>query len=230
MAADGLTPFTEGIWVTYEPVRFLGMHLSATMTVLRLSDNSLLLHSPVAMSSTRRAAVEALGPIAHLYAPNLFHHFWIGEWATAFSSARLHAPAGLAKKRPDLRIDRVHATSPEPAFAGVIDEVRIGGFRLEESVLVYRPSRTAVVADLVHNVGRPEHRWTSLYARTMGFYDRVAVSRFIRWTAFNDKAAARSSVNELLALPFDGLIVGHGEPLAGGGKEALSASYAWLLK
>jgi hypothetical protein len=197
VADDSLTPFAEGVWVDCAPVRILGTRLTATMTVLRLGDGSLLLHSPLAMTPARRAAVEALGPVAHLYAPNLFHHLRIGEWAEAFPSARLHAPRGLAAKRPDLRIDRVHAV-PEPAFAGVVDELRIEGFRLEESVLFFRHARTLVVADLVHNIGRPQHGWTKLYTRAMGFYDRAALSRMIRWTAFSDRAAARRSLDTLL--------------------------------
>src|SRR4029434_6688512 len=100
-----LTPFAEGVWVDSAPVRILGMPLTATMTVLRLSDGSLLVHSPVALTPERRAAIEALGPVAHLYAPNLYHHLEIGAWASAFPTARLHAPAGLRRKRPDLRID-----------------------------------------------------------------------------------------------------------------------------
>jgi len=223
-----LTPFAEGVWIDAAPVRILGMPLTATMTVLRLADGSLLLYSPIALTPERRAAVEALGPVAHLYAPNLFHHLRIGEWAAAFPAARLHAPAGLAEKRPDLRIDRVHGTAPEPAFAGILDEVNIEGFRLRESVLMYRPARTLVVADLVHNIGRPEHAWTRLYTRAMGFYDRVALSRMIRWTAFSDRAAARRSLDTLLALPFDRLVPGHGEPVVEGAREVLAAAYAWL--
>lgn len=130
---EALTPFAEGLWTSSAPVRFLGMRLSATMTVFRLADGSLLLHSPVAMTSARRAAVEALGPVGHLYSPNLYHHLRIGEWAAAFPSARLHAPWGLAKKRPDLRIDRTHGDLPEPAFAGIVDELRIDGFRLQRA-------------------------------------------------------------------------------------------------
>jgi len=228
MAPDGLLPFAAGIWVDSEPVGFLGMQLTATMAVFSLSDNSLLLYSPVAMTPNRRAAVEALGPVAHLYAPNLYHHLWIGEWASSFPSARLHAPARLAKKRPDLRIDRVHGSAPEPAFANVVDELRIDGFRLDESVLVYRPSRTLVVADLVHNVGRPQHSWTNFYTRTMGFYDRVALSRMIRWTAFSDRGAARRSIDKLLTLPFDRLIVGHGKTVTAGAREILARAYIWL--
>jgi hypothetical protein len=223
-----LTPFAEGVWLATDPVRFLGLQLTATMTVLRLEDGSLLLHSPVAMTPERRAAVEALGRVAHLYAPNTYHHLAIGGWAAAFPSARVHAPAGLAKKRRDLRIDRVNGAAPEPGFVGVVDELRIGGFRLEESVLVYRPSRTLVVADLVHNIGRPPHWWTKVYTRTMGFYDRVAMSRMIRAAAFSDRAAARRSVDELLARPFDRVVVGHGEPLAAGARDALAEAYAWL--
>ncbi|HXN33284.1 MAG TPA: hypothetical protein VN894_15535 [Polyangiaceae bacterium] len=223
-----LTSYTVGVWLGTEPVRYLGMHLTATMAVLRLGDESLLLYSPVVMTVERRAAVEALGRVSHLYAPNLYHHLWIGEWAAAFPSARVHAPAGLAKKRGDLRIDRVHGATPEPAFAGVVDEIGIDGFRLQESVLVYRPARALVVADLVHNMGRPTHGWTAFYARAMGFYDCVALSRMIRWTAFSDRAAARRSLDEVLSRPFDRVVVGHGAPIDTGGREVLAAAYRWL--
>ena len=221
-------PIADGIWVDEAPVRFLGMRLSATMTVIRLGDGSLLLYSPVAMTPARRAAVEALGPVAHLYSPNTYHHLRIGDWQAAFPDARLHAPPGLAKKRSDLRIDRVHPVTPEPAFDGAVEEHRIDGFRLEETALFHRPSRTLVVADLVHNIGHPTHGWTKLYTKAMGFYDRVALSRAIRMTGFTDRAAARHSVDALLGLPFERLVVGHGTPIAGGAKEALAAAYAWL--
>jgi hypothetical protein len=229
MVVDGtLTPFAEGVWVDSAPARIVGMQLTATMTVLRLGDGSLLVHSPIALTPERRAAVEALGPVAQLYAPNLYHHLRMGEWSAAFPSARVHAPAGLARKRPDLRIDRAHNAAPEPAMAGVVDELSIDGFRLEESVLLYRPARTLLVADLVHNIGRPQHAWTRFYSRTMGFYDRVGLSRIIRWSAFSDRAAARRSLDAVLALPFDRLIVGHGAPLTTGAREALAAAYDWL--
>ncbi len=128
-----------------------------------------------------------------------------------------------------MRIDRVHgAGAPEPAFAGVVDELHIDGFRLQETVLWHAPARTLVVADLVHNIGRPVHRWTRMYTRMMGFYDRVALSRVIRSTAFSDRAAARRCVDDLLARPFDRLIVGHGAPVTAGGRDALAAAYAWL--
>jgi hypothetical protein len=228
-ANDALSPFAEGVWLATEPVSFLGLQLTSHMTVLRLNDGSLLLHSPVALTPERRAAVEALGPVAHLYAPNTHHHLWLAPWAAAFPSARLHAPAALAAKRRDLRIDRTHDRAPDPAFDDTIAEQHIDGFRLEETALLYRPARTLVVADLVHNIGRPEHGWTAWYARRMGFYDRVALSRMIQWAAFSDRAAARRSVERLLAQPFERLIVGHGASLVEDAPASLRAAYAWLL-
>lgn len=225
-----LEPFAADVWLASEPVVHLGLRLSATMTALRLADGSVLLHSPVAMTASRRAAVAAIGPVAHLYAPNLYHHRWLGEWAAAFPAARVHAPAELARKRPDLRIDRAHGpdAAPEPAFAGVVEELPIAGFLLAETVLFVAPARTLVVADLVHNIGRPQHAWTRMYAQAMGFCERVALSRMIRWAAFRDRAAARRSVDAVLARPFDRLVPGHGAPIDAGAHEALAAAYAWL--
>ena len=220
-----MTPFVDGVWLASDPVRIVGMQLSATMALLRLGDGSLVAYSPVSLTAERRAAVDAIGRLAHVYAPSTFHHRWAGEWAAAYPQARVHAPAPLAKK---LRVERVLGDGSEPAFDGVVDEVHIDGFRLDETVLVHRASRTLVVADLVHNVGRPEGAWARMYTKTMGFYDRVALSRMLRWAAFSDRAAARRSVDAVLALPFDRLVVGHGAPLAAGAKEALAAAYAWL--
>jgi hypothetical protein len=231
-----LTRVADGVWVDTAPVGIIGMRLTSTMTVLRLGGDRLLLHSPLAMTPERRAAVQAIGRVTHLYAPNTHHHMWIGEWAHSLPSARVHAPAGLAKKRPDLRIDRTHGAgtgtpngaSEEPDFADVVDEIPIAGFRLEESVLIHRPSRTLVVADLVHNVGRPTHRWTVAYTRMMGFYDRIALSRMLRWLAFSDRAAARRSLDAVLARPFDRIVVGHGSVVTTNAREALATAFAWL--
>jgi hypothetical protein len=223
-----MTPFAEGVWLDTEPVRIVGTRLTVTMTVLRLGDGSLLLDSPIAMTHERRAAVEALGEVTHLYAPNTFHHLSLGDWSAAFPAAKVHAPKGLEKKRPDVGIERNPGDAPEPAFVSVVDEIRIDGFRLEETALFYRPARTLVVADLVHNVGCPEYAWTKFYTKTMGFYGRVALSRALRWTAFSDRAAARRSLDELLTFPFERLVVGHGTPVTVNARDALAAAYAWM--
>ncbi|MBL8681738.1 MAG: DUF4336 domain-containing protein [Myxococcales bacterium] len=219
---------SRGVIVEAGPVRFLGMKLESNMTIVAMGDGGLLVHSPIALTDERRAAVEALGEVRHLYAPNTFHHLWLEPWAKAFPKAKVHAPSQLAKKYPSVRVDRAHDLEREPAFDGVFDEVRVRGFELVETVLVHRASGSAVCADIVHNIGRPEHGWTRTYAKLAGFYDRVAISRIIRWTAFRDRRAARESVDELLALRFERLIVGHGAPIVEDARDQLASAYRWL--
>ena len=222
-----LSAFNDGIWCATAPVSFLGLRLTATMTVIRLGDGTLLVHSPLSLTPKLHAEVVALGSVAHLYAPNTFQHMWLSEWINAFPSARVHAPEELATKRPDLRIDRFHDRDESAALDGV-DEIPIRGFRLRETVLMYRPGRTAIITDLVHNIGRPDHGWTRVYSKTMGFYDQVALSRLLRWTSFDDKGAARRSVDALLDHQFDGMIVGHGAHGAEHARELLAAATAFL--
>lgn len=223
-----LEPVVADIWVVSEPTRIVGMPLSTNMTVVRLPSGELLLHSPVPCTDALRRQIASLGPVRHLYAPNTFHHLWLADWAHACPHARVHAPATLAAKRPGLRIDRFHDEAREPAFAGVLEEHHVDGFRMEETVLFHRPSHALIVADLVHNIGRPAHPWTRAYAGTMGFYGRIAVSRVIRWAAFADRSAARQSLCAILELPFEHLLVGHGAPIIGSGRQALRDAYTWL--
>ena len=87
---------------------------------------------------------------------------------------------------------------------------------------------TLVVADLVHSIGRPTHAWTATYTRVMGFYDRIALSRMLRWTAFDALQAARRSIDGVLGHDFDRLVVGHGAPLSTGGHDAIATACDWL--
>lgn len=226
MDEHDVTDFRDGVWLSTGSVRFLGLRLPATMTVLRLDGGGLLLYSPLPPTPERRAAIEALGPIEHIYAPSLFHHLSVGAWAAAHPEAKVHGPARLPKKVKGLRIDRANGDG-DAGLAGVV-EIPIEGCRLGETALFHEASKTLVCADLVHNVGRPSHAWTALYTKMMGFYDDVALSRVLRWTSFDDKAAARSSVDRVLATGLAQLVVGHGAPVERDAARSLAVAYQFL--
>ena len=69
------------------------------MTVIRLADGSLMLHSPVQCNDETRALVEELGPVRYVVSPNKLHHFFLGRWAEACPGAEIWAPPGLRRKR-----------------------------------------------------------------------------------------------------------------------------------
>ena len=228
--ASQLIAVADGIWIAQAPVRIVGTQLCSTMTVIQLRPGEVLLHSPIPVSDALRAEVTAHGEVTHLFAPNTFHAMSLGAWQAAFPEAKVHAPEGLLKKRPGLRIDRYHgpsAAEPELAFSD-IDEIRIEGFRLEETAIIHRPTGTLVVADLVHNIGEPTHPWTKMYCRMMGFYGQVALSRAIRWSAFKNRKTARRSIDAILDRPLERIVVGHGAPVTDNASESLRTAFAWL--
>lgn len=223
-----LSEVAEGVWTDTHPVRIVGMPLSTTMTLLRLPQGDLVVHSPIALTDDRRREVDALGQVRHLVAPNLYHHRWLVEWAAAYPDAELHVAQGLPKKRHDLPAPRVRTLESGAAFSDALEVMPIDGCRLGEVLLFYRPARVLLVADLVHNIGRPEGAWPRFYTKAMGFYDRVAQSRMLRWTAYSDPAAARRSVDRVLAWDFTTVIVGHGTPVTAGAKDTLAEALSWL--
>jgi hypothetical protein len=58
MSEEQLTPVADGLWTVSEPeFRMLGLKLGTRMTIVRLPQGTLLLHSPVAISSALAAAM-----------------------------------------------------------------------------------------------------------------------------------------------------------------------------
>src|SRR5258707_9176030 len=66
--------FAEGIWTETRRARFWGLETGSRMTVVRLSDGGLFVHSPVALDPGTKEAGDALGDVRAVVAPSLFHH------------------------------------------------------------------------------------------------------------------------------------------------------------
>jgi hypothetical protein len=98
-----LTPLAPELWELDAPLAVFGMHLGHRMTVARLPDRSLWLHSPIAYSPALAAELAALGPVAHVVAPNGVHDTYLEGWFAAYPKARFHGARGFAKFRPDLK-------------------------------------------------------------------------------------------------------------------------------
>src|SRR6516225_7215610 len=62
----------------------LPLPFTTRMTVVRLSNGDLLLHSPIKFDEGLAKELRRLGRVRHLVSPNQFHYAHIGEWAKAF--------------------------------------------------------------------------------------------------------------------------------------------------
>ena len=62
----------------------LPLPFTTRMTVVRLSNGDLFLHSPIKFDEVLASKLQRIGTIRHLVSPNQFHYAHIGKWSKAF--------------------------------------------------------------------------------------------------------------------------------------------------
>ncbi len=217
----------EDVWTATAAQSMFGLQLGARMTIVRLPSGGLWVHSPIHLGPNEHAQLRELGPVEHVVAPNLYHHLYVGDLAQSHPGALVHARPGLRKKRKDLSIHHdLDGTTPT-AWSKVLTAVHIEGNLLDEVVFVHHPSRLLISCDLVENFTTCPHLFTRLYLRMGGIYQKPGLSRPLR-LLFRDRARARASVERVLSLDFDGIVLSHGDLIRDGGPDVLAASYTWL--
>jgi len=222
-----LVQHAEDVWSVAAAHRFLGLWLGTRMTVVRLPGGTLWLHSVVAVDDLLADEIQALGAVRHILLPNLYHHVYVSDAIQRWPAARVHAPAAMRHKRPDLRIDAELSETPDTEWCGELLPVHIDGSMMDETVFVHRPSRSLICADLIENFDSSPHLATRLYLKAAGLQHRVAFSRLLR-PVYRDRRAARRSLERLLAVDFDRVVLTHGRVLDRGGPAAVREAYRWL--
>lgn len=223
-----LTPLAPDLWEYNAPLTVLGMTLGHRLTVARLPDGSLWLHSPVAHSPELAAELASLGPVVHIVAPNCVHDTYLEGWFAACPAARFHGAKGFSRVRADLKFTDTLGDTAHSAWAGVMDQQLLRGMpRVNEVVFCHRPSRTLIVTDLIFNLG-PEMPWLSrVLLRLNDCYCKIGPSRLLRST-ITDRAALKSSLDRVLAWDFDRVVLSHGRNLESGAKDTLRTAFAFL--
>lgn len=223
-----LSPFAENLWELDAPLSVFGMSLGHRMTVARLTDGSLWIHSPVAHSHALAAALAHLGPVAHVVAPNCMHDTYLEGWFAAYPAARFHGAENLRQHRPDLKFTDTLLTVPSAAWADVFDQHTVAGMpRLNEVVFLHRASRTLIITDLAFNLGPEMPRLSRVLLRLNGCDNCFAVSRLLRST-IKAPQALRASLEHIFAWDFDRLILSHGQNLTAHAKDTLRLAFAFV--
>ncbi len=134
----------------------LPLPFTTRMTVVRLSNGDLFLHSPIKFDEGLAKELQGLGTVRHLVSPNQFHYAHIGEWARAFPDAISWASPGVRQRARARRVD-IHFTRDLSANApvewrGEIDQLLFPGGYFKEFVFFHRASRTLILTDTILNL------------------------------------------------------------------------------
>jgi hypothetical protein len=205
----------------------MGFRFPARMSVLPLASGKLALVSPIPIDDVLAREIAALGEVGFLIAPNLLHHLYLAAASARYPNARVLAPPGLRAKRPDLRIDGTLDAALPDELTGSVDVLHIAGApAFDEYVFFHRPSRTLVVTDLVFNL-QPDGLLAHLVLFVVGCHGKLAQSRVWRF-GVKDRVAACESAQAVLGLPFDTLVMAHGEIVRADAPARLGQALRWL--
>jgi short-subunit dehydrogenase len=152
-----LKQISENIWLYDDtPINAGGLPLPIRMTVVRLSNGDLLLHSPVRYSPMLRDRLKELGQIKYLLAPNIAHWMFLADWQTAAPDALTFAVPGLARRNQvreaGVRIDRELDDGTPAEWADDIETVLVKALFFCEVELFDKRSGTLILTDLVQNL------------------------------------------------------------------------------
>ncbi len=226
-----LEEFGPSLYIADGPtVPFLGFPYPTRMVVVRLSDGSAWIWSPIALSPDLERAVDAIGPVRHIVSPNKIHHLFMREWAERWPEADLHAPPGLAARKPEISFAAELGDKANSAWADDLDQaVFRGSFMMEEVVFFHRQSRTAIFCDLVQRHD-PERTtgWKGMVMRLDGLVGEHG-STPREWRAtFLRRRLAREARARVLAWEPERLVIAHGECASENAAAILSKALRWM--
>ena len=226
-----LTPLCEHIWQARHDLKMPppGVYFNCRMSVVRLQDGSVLVHSPVPIDEECAAQIRAIGPVSHLIAPSLFHHLFMPQARALFPDATLWGAPGLGEKRPDITFDATLTRDPFP-LSEELSLIFIEGVpSMNEVVFFHHPSRSLLVTDYIFNILHPTGALTPAMLTIMNANKKLAQSRLWRMIC-KDRQAFGQSAQAIMALPFERLIMAHGEVLEGPDTHArVRQALSWAL-
>jgi hypothetical protein len=205
-------PIAAGVWCHRAQYRFGALEFPHAVTVIRKHDGGLIVHSPAKIDGATRDALKSLGSVSTILWPSWWHDLYLRAWADAYPDARLFVAPDLRSKVKGMSNARMLSESSD--VDSDVDIIAVDGLNVwfDEFVVMHRPSRTLVVADLVVNVGPDLAFPTSAFFALMGARSGPFIPWFYRLVA-HDKQRLRSQLDRISGLGFERLIVGHGDAI-----------------
>lgn len=220
----------DRIWHVQQPVRFGPLTIKTRAMIVRLADGGLWVHSPVTPTPDLVNALNALGPVRFVVAPNKAHHLYFHDFMQAFPEAKGFIAPGLADKRPALQSYESLGTSEGPDWSPDLQSHFVPGLPvLNETVWFHPSSGTLILTDLLFNLGKGQGVLLGLVARLLGVHDRLAMSRTMKFMV-KDKAAVAASARHLLSLPVRRIVLAHDQIIEEDAAARMKTAFGWLLK
>lgn len=233
-----LKQIDDNIWIVDgDKISFFGLPFPTRMTIIRLNNGDLFLHSPTTLTPELKREVESLGTIKHLVSPNWIHYAYINQWQEAFqntvawASPNVRKRAKKAKSTVVFNHDLGEAAAPE--WADEINQIIVHGSSIHtEVVFFHKSSKTLILTDLIENFEADKVPiWFKWLAKLAGILDPNGKHpRDMQMSFWRGKKQLRHAVNIMLAWQPDKIILAHGRWYQTNAINELKRAFKWALQ
>jgi hypothetical protein len=205
----------------------LPLPFTTRMTVIKLENGDLFLHSPIAFHAGLKDTLDSMGRVRHLVSPNQFHYAHIGEWSKAFPGAVVWASPGVRRRARARQVD-VHfdydltAHAPDD-WQAEISQILIPGGYFKEFAFFHQKSKTLILADTIisielDKIGQP---WR-FFTRLSGMYHPYGQIFFgMRLPMMLQRSKTRNAIDTITSWRPEHIVLSHGRCFDGAADEVL---------
>jgi hypothetical protein len=175
--------------------------IKRVMSIAKRSDGTLVIHNGIALGDAEMTEIDAWGKPGFILVPNGFHRLDAKVFKDRYPTAKVLCPAGARKK-----VDQVvptDGTYDDFAADANVELFTLDGTKTREGGMIVRADRdtSLVLNDAVFNMPHGSGFTGFLFRRVTDSTGGPRVSRVMKWFVIADKAAFRTHLEKLAALP-----------------------------
>lgn len=223
-----LQPVVPNIWHAEQAIKFGPLTIKTRMTVVKLSDGSIWVHSPIEPTPELIAEINNIGAVRYIVAPNKSHHLFFSAFSEHFQNANAYIASGLEAKRPDLKkytiLDESTSQTWNPDLLGFFV---YGIPALNETVWFHAATETLIVTDLLFYFGKDNHFIGRTIATLLGVQEKMRMSRTMKLLV-KDRNALSQTISKLRTLNIQRVILAHDTIVDKNVKHELIQAFSWV--
>lgn len=219
----------DTIWIKEYPIHYAGVDFNSRMTVVRLKNGGLFIHSPCEIDKAIKIALDRIGKVEFIVAPGSYHYLYVESAQRAFPDADTFICPGVERKRPEMEFDWFLSDRPDKRWECDFEQVLVRGNRLIwEVAFFHKHTRTLILVDLIENITDDTKGvdWALKLWWKLVFHmwnnPKPAPEYQMGW---KDKYAASASLKRILHWDFERIIISHGDIIEKNAREV--ALRAW---
>lgn len=219
----------DGGWIS-----FYGLPFPTRMTVIRLNNGDIWIHSPIEDKNGIANSVAGLGPVRHLIAPNWIHYAWMTTWQLEFPKALTWVSPGVVKRAASKGIflhydHELDDNAPIEWSAQIEQRLANSGYH-QEVIFFHRASKTLVLTDLIENFEADKMPWWTRPLLKLGRVcdpnGQMPVDMAISFRRHPQHL--KNLVDTMLEWNPDRVIISHGRWYPCNGTDEIHRAFHWL--